>query len=208
MEDLVIIGAGPAGLAALLYANLYGLSALCIGKPIGGKLLTAPFIIDYPGIEGISGKDFVTLQLSQIQKTNGRIIEQRVSSITPEQQNNQTMFTVTTENGTKQQAKTVLIATGNMNKQSDKGILEIVNGLGLESRNGLLVVNPSMTTDVLGVFAAGDCIVYPFSLEQLATAVSTAITAAGSMYEYLKSGKPPILWGNTKIPRMTVNNIP
>ena len=47
MLDVAIIGAGAAGLTAALYAKLYQLETICIGDKIGGKLVTAPFIIDY-----------------------------------------------------------------------------------------------------------------------------------------------------------------
>ncbi len=56
--DLVIVGAGPAGLAAGLYAARMELEAVVVDRgPIGGQLLNTELIEDYPGIESILGAD-------------------------------------------------------------------------------------------------------------------------------------------------------
>lgn len=50
--DLVILGAGPAGLTAAIYAARYGLKALVVSKEIGGMANYAHKIENYPGFEG------------------------------------------------------------------------------------------------------------------------------------------------------------
>jgi thioredoxin reductase (NADPH) len=60
--DLVIVGSGPAGLTAALFAAQMGLSVLVItGKEIGGQLNYAPKITNWPGVyeKPISGKELV-----------------------------------------------------------------------------------------------------------------------------------------------------
>lgn len=55
--DLIIIGAGPAGITAGIYAKNFGLDCLIFGEEIGGLVNTAYKVENYPGIFNISGKD-------------------------------------------------------------------------------------------------------------------------------------------------------
>ncbi len=68
--DLVIIGAGPAGLAAALYAARARLSVLVLEKAApGGQILVTDWIENYPGFpEGISGPDLMTHMLAQVNR--------------------------------------------------------------------------------------------------------------------------------------------
>lgn len=62
-EEVIVIGAGPSGLAAASQLALYGIQALVLEKSeIGGLLLNAQAVINYPGVpEGISGRELVKL---------------------------------------------------------------------------------------------------------------------------------------------------
>lgn len=55
--DVVIIGAGPAGITAGIYAKNFGLNCLVIAQEIGGLINTAYKVENYPGIFNISGKE-------------------------------------------------------------------------------------------------------------------------------------------------------
>src|SRR5262252_2274396 len=56
--DVIIVGGGPAGLAAGLYAARMNLSAVLVERgPLGGQLLNTELIEDYPGFESILGAD-------------------------------------------------------------------------------------------------------------------------------------------------------
>ena len=55
--DLIIIGSGPAGITAGIYAKNFGLDCLILGENIGGLINAASKIENYPGIFNISGKD-------------------------------------------------------------------------------------------------------------------------------------------------------
>lgn len=83
MYDLIIIGAGPAGLTAAIYAGRRGLKTLVISKDLGGQAVLTDKIYNYPGIKFIagmplmqvfreqaaeSGADFVFNEVSKIQK--------------------------------------------------------------------------------------------------------------------------------------------
>ena len=57
--DLIIIGAGPAGIAATIYAKNFGMDFLMIGQEVGGLVNEAYKIENYPGIFNISGEELV-----------------------------------------------------------------------------------------------------------------------------------------------------
>jgi thioredoxin reductase (NADPH) len=104
--DLVIIGAGPAGLAAALYAARYRMSIIVIGKLFGGTAATAHKICNYPGFEQITGPELMTKMINQIKKLNVEIKCEEVLDITKKD-----FFTVKT-NKADYHGKKILIATG------------------------------------------------------------------------------------------------
>ena len=57
--DLIIVGAGPAGLGASIYASRYKLNHLVLGEEIGGQVTEASKIENYAGFESISGKELM-----------------------------------------------------------------------------------------------------------------------------------------------------
>ena len=69
MYDVVIIGAGPAGLTAGIYAGRAGLDALIIdSKQVGGTVTNAPLIENYPAFEAIEGMKLIEMMASQTKK--------------------------------------------------------------------------------------------------------------------------------------------
>ncbi|PJE57545.1 MAG: hypothetical protein COU82_01395 [Candidatus Portnoybacteria bacterium CG10_big_fil_rev_8_21_14_0_10_38_18] len=56
-HDLIIIGAGPAGISAGIYGKNFGLECLIIGEEKGGLINAAYKVENYPGIFGVSGKE-------------------------------------------------------------------------------------------------------------------------------------------------------
>lgn len=59
MEDIIIIGAGPAGLTSAIYGARAGKKVLVLEKiAYGGKIVSANLVENYPGIKSISGFDF------------------------------------------------------------------------------------------------------------------------------------------------------
>jgi len=55
--DLIIIGSGPAGITAGIYAKNFGLDCLILGEKIGGLINAASKVENYPGIFNISGEN-------------------------------------------------------------------------------------------------------------------------------------------------------
>jgi thioredoxin reductase (NADPH) len=80
-KDLGIIGLGPAGLTAALYASRAGLSVVQIGLDYGGQMGLAMEIENYPGYEMISGVDLADKMRTQAEKFGTKIIYGEVSAI-------------------------------------------------------------------------------------------------------------------------------
>lgn len=68
MYDLIIIGAGPAGLTAAIYAARRNLKTLVITKDIGGQAAMTKEIENYPGFEHVDGTELMQRFLGQAQK--------------------------------------------------------------------------------------------------------------------------------------------
>ena len=67
--DLVIIGSGPSGLTAGIYGGRGGLKVLILDKaPVGGNVNVAPLIENYPGVDGIVGKELIENMKKQAEK--------------------------------------------------------------------------------------------------------------------------------------------
>jgi thioredoxin reductase (NADPH) len=67
--DIVIVGAGPAGLTAGIYAGREGLKSLIIEKNVmGGNANTAPVILNYPGFKSIPGLELLKKMGEQAEK--------------------------------------------------------------------------------------------------------------------------------------------
>ncbi len=74
--DLIIIGAGPAGLTAGLYAARSGLKTLVLEEKMpGGAIIDTPLVENYPGFESISGRDLADKMARQCKKAGAKINE-------------------------------------------------------------------------------------------------------------------------------------
>ena len=74
--DLIVLGAGPAGLTAALYGVRSGLSTLVIEeKTVGGLLLEVPFVENYPGVGGTTGINLAQKMSDQVKDAGAEIHE-------------------------------------------------------------------------------------------------------------------------------------
>ena len=82
MYDIIIIGAGPAGLTAALYALRANKKILILeANQYGGQIVTAHKIENYPAIENISGIDFAKNLYNQVKKLGGEVVFETVLHI-------------------------------------------------------------------------------------------------------------------------------
>ncbi len=110
MYDIIIIGAGPAGLTSALYALRANKKILVFeAKSYGGQILNAHMVENYPAIEAISGYDFATNLYNQVKKLGGEVVFETVLKITED-------YKVITSKK-EYQAKTIIIATGAENRK-------------------------------------------------------------------------------------------
>ena len=108
MYDLIIVGAGPAGLTAAIYARRADKSVLVLDKGLfGGQMTFSPKIENYPGYEQISGNELAEKLVSQAITLGAEIDMAEVTAI--EKEGN--IFCVYSGDDI-YMSKTVIIATG------------------------------------------------------------------------------------------------
>jgi thioredoxin reductase (NADPH) len=80
--DVIIVGAGPAGLVAALYTSRAELKTLVIGDPMKSNIARAPMVMNYPAFpEGITGKDLIKKYLKQAKRYKTQTIVGEVVGI-------------------------------------------------------------------------------------------------------------------------------
>jgi len=114
--DVLIIGAGPAGFTAAIYAARFGLDTLIISKDLGGNMALTDLIENYPGFpEGISGSELTNRMHEQVKKLGVDVVFDEVERVDPTEcayYEGPCRFAVRTKNGKEYKAKTIIIAVG------------------------------------------------------------------------------------------------
>ncbi|MBI2596332.1 thioredoxin-disulfide reductase [Candidatus Daviesbacteria bacterium] len=108
-EKLVIIGSGPGGLTAAIYAARGGLNPLVVaGREAGGQLMLTTDVDDFPGFDqGIQGPELMSKMRKQAERFGTRFIQEDVETVNLENP----PFIVKTENH-ELRTKLLIIATG------------------------------------------------------------------------------------------------
>lgn len=115
MYDIIIIGAGTAGLTAAIYGRRSGKNVLVIEKlTYGGQIINTPEIENYPGIQKISGFEFATALNKQAKDLGAEIVSGDVTGVSANGPDNAS-FTVETGKA-KYEGSKVIIATGSKNR--------------------------------------------------------------------------------------------
>lgn len=108
MYDIIIIGSGPAGLTAALYAGRADKSVLVIEKgAFGGQITLSPKVENIPGFPVLSGNEFADKMVDQVLAQGADFESDEVLEIT----DHDTVKTVQTASG-KYEGKAVILATG------------------------------------------------------------------------------------------------
>jgi thioredoxin reductase (NADPH) len=128
--DVVIVGAGPAGLAAAVYAGAEGLTALVVDElAVGGQAATSSRIENYMGFPtGISGADLCARGEIQALKFGTRFaVPRRVAAIARQGEG----FALTLDDGVTVAATSVVVATGVQYRRLPLARLEDFEGAGV-----------------------------------------------------------------------------
>ena len=109
MHDIIIIGGGPAGLTAAVYALRAGKTVLVIEKNgFGGQIAYSPKVENIPGTLSISGTEFAD-QLTEQAMNLGADVE--LENVIKAEKTGDT-FTVTTEEGSEFEGRSLILALG------------------------------------------------------------------------------------------------
>lgn len=140
MYDMIVVGAGPAGLTAALYALRADKSVLILEKEtFGGQITFSPKVENYPGFLQMSGNEFAEKLIEQVLSHGAQIELEAVTGIEPKGD----LRLVHTEANT-YEGKTVVIAAGSKHRQ-----------LGLPNENQLIGEGVSYCAVCDGAFYNG-----------------------------------------------------
>ena len=109
MHDIIIVGGGPGGLTAAVYALRAGKTVLVIEKnSFGGQIAFSPKVENIPGFVQISGAEFADQLVEQAMNLGADMELEKVISV---EKTGET-FTVSTEDGNTFEGKSVILALG------------------------------------------------------------------------------------------------
>lgn len=113
MHDVIIIGAGPAGLVAGLYCGRFRLNALILEKMnIGGQIMLSPEIENFPGFPGgITTSDLIDKIKKQVDDVGVSVVNEEVLEITSADKSGIPVYSIKT-NSASYEAKALIIASG------------------------------------------------------------------------------------------------
>ncbi len=128
MFDLAIIGGGPAGSAAAVYAARKLLKTVIIAETFGGQSIDSADVQNWIGTVAISGPDLAKNLESHVKAYAGETVTIEKGARVQKVEKVEQGFRVTTDKGKTFDAKTVLVATGGVRRKLDvPGALEFDN---------------------------------------------------------------------------------
>ncbi len=216
MYDTIIIGAGPAGLTAGIYARRGGLTTVIIEKQsVGGQAQNAADIQNYPGIPSTSGFDLCYAMMNQCTTFGADFVFDTISQINLDGE----VKKVTLASGAEIEGKTVIIASGASARK-----------LGVENENEFIGKGVSYCATCDGAFFKGKTVAVigggntaaedALYLEKLAKKVylvhrRDALRADKILCDRLEKSGVSIIWdsvveslsGEDKIAQVTLKNV-
>lgn len=187
LYKLIIMGAGPAGMTAAVYAARKKLETLVISGNVGGQTLLATGVETYIGYQFITGQELMRKFEEQLRQFPiPLLIGDEVAKLSVDDN----FFAVHTSKGKKFRGKTVIIASGrrarSLNVPGEKDLI----GRGISYCATCdaplfdgMDVDCDCKTSVVGIFAAGDVTNAPE--KQIIVAAGEGAKAALSAYRYL-----------------------
>lgn len=110
MYDIIIVGAGPAGLTGAIYALRANKKVLVLeAKSYGGQIINASCIDNYPGLPHISGIEYATKLYEQVKELGAEVKYEKVIEISNKESNK-----IVKTNKEEYLSKAVILATGSI----------------------------------------------------------------------------------------------
>ena len=153
--DLIIVGAGPAGLTGALYAGRSMLRTVVLEKGVpGGELLNTELIEDYPGFESVKGFELAEKMAAHALKFGAELITDGAVSV---ERAADGLFTIATESGARYRAPAVLLTAGGT--PTKLGVPGEVEYAGKGTSYCAVCDGHFFRGEVLGVVGGGDAAV-------------------------------------------------
>jgi len=149
-HDLIIIGVGPAGISAGIYAKNFGLDCLIIGENVGGLINSAYKVENYPGIFNITGKELSDKFEEHRKHLDIPLKKERVEKIKKEE-----FFEIKTDVGD-YRAKSIILTLGTETKKLEIKNIKKFEGKGVSYCSGdcVLIFENKIVAIVGGANAA------------------------------------------------------
>ena len=171
--DLIIVGTGPAGLTAGIYAKNFGLESIILGEKFGGLINTAYKIENYPGIFGVPGKELVERFKNHQKYLKLLVKKERIKGITVNKIKKEKIFFVYTSRNI-YRGRSIILAIGteprvlkikNIEKFENKGVYYYIDKNTFIFKNKIIAVigganSAAMTACMLSEKAKKVYIVY------------------------------------------------
>lgn len=148
MYEIAVIGAGPAGASAALFAAKAGKQTLLVDSDKG--MTRRGRYENYYGIAEISGPELVDMGHQQVVKFGAELVKDQAVKLSKSEEG----FVIETEGGTSYEAKHIILATG--------VLTDLAAAAGVETQDGtepriktVIKVNAQGQTNVPGIWAAG-----------------------------------------------------
>ncbi len=177
--DVVIIGAGPAGLSAAIYASMADLEVIVIDKncTAGGHIQSEQEVKDFPGFPSIEGGELASMLRDHAEFAGAKFIKDEILSIDSE-----CPIKSIKSRRNEYSCRGLIIASGTI-KQGDtiKASTAYINGVPDTDENGYVIAGEDCRSSVSNVYAAGSA--RTKSLNKIVTALSDGANAIHSFLE-------------------------
>jgi len=214
--DVVVVGAGPAGMTAAIYAARKNLSALIVALDVGGQVGTTNEILNYPGFDLITGPDLVQRLFEQVE---AQAIDQLIGEKIVGLEADARIKTLKTASGRALRARTVIVASGVQKRRlnipgerelTGKGVVYCSTCDGPLFKGATIAITGGGNS-ALEAALEMDGVARQIYLVSLGDWTGDPIlqdkVALAKRVEVLKGHEPVEIHGSTKVEGMTVRNV-